>query len=79
MSIPKELYMMKFAEFMESVKILYLVDDKFRTICDEYCNNKAKTEKFKKKFEKYFYQKLQAENLSKEFEEEILLYVLRRV
>lgn len=78
MSIPKELYIGRFAEFMESVKILYLVDDTFKTICDEYCSTKMETERFKKKFEKYFNKKLKLENLSKELEEEILIYLLRR-
>lgn len=79
MSIPEELYSAKFAEFMESIKILYLVDDKFKTICDDYCHSKIKTEKLKKKFEKSFNQKLKCENLSKELEEEILFYLLKKV
>lgn len=79
MSIPEELYNAKFAEFMESIKILYLIDDKFKTMCDDYCQSKIKTEKLKKKFEKSFNQKLKSENLSKELEEEILFYLLKKV
>ena len=79
MSIPEELYNSKFAEFMESIKILYLVDDRLKTICDDYCHSKVRTEKLKKKFEKSFNQKLKSENLSKELEEEILFYLLKKV
>jgi len=78
MSLPSELYTSKFADFMESIKILYLTDDIFKTICDDYCGSKTKTEKFKKKFENNFNQKLKYENLSRELEEEILIYLLRR-
>jgi hypothetical protein len=79
MSVSEELYNAKFAEFMESIKILYLIDDKFKMMCDDYCHSKIKTEKLKKKFEKSFNQKLKSENLSKELEEEILFYLLKKV
>lgn len=79
MSVPEELYNAKFAEFMESIKILYLVDDKFKTICDEYCISKIETVKVQKRFEKNFNQKIKLENLSKELEEEILFYILKNV
>lgn len=79
MSVPEELYNAKFADFMESIKILYLVDDKFKTICDEYCTSKAETVKVQKRFEKNFNQKIKLENLSKELEEEILFYLLKQV
>jgi hypothetical protein len=78
MSLPNELYNAKFAEYIESLKILYLIDDKFKTMCDDYCNSKANTEKYRKKFEKDFRHKLEFENLSKELEEEILIYLIRK-
>lgn len=78
MSLPNELYNAKFAEYIESLKILYLVDDKFKTMCDDYCNSKSNTEKYRKKFEKDFRHKLEYENLSKELEEEILIYLIRK-
>lgn len=77
MSLPNELYNAKFAEYIESLKILYLIDDQFKTICNEYCSSREKTEKYKKKFEKNFRHKLEFENLSKELEEEILIYLIR--
>lgn len=78
MSLPNELYNSKFAEYIESLKILYLVDDKFKTMCDDYCVSKVNTEKYRKKFEKDFRHKLEYENLSKELEEEILIYLIRK-
>lgn len=78
MAVPKELYNAKFVEYIESLKILYLVDDKFKVICDDYCRSKMKTEKYKAKFEKYFQHKLEFENLSKELEDEILIYLIRK-
>ncbi|MBF4515548.1 hypothetical protein IRZ71_04305 [Flavobacterium sp. ANB] len=78
MSLPNELYNAKFAEYLDSLKILYLVDDKFKEICDEYCKSKNSAEKYKKKFEKDFRHKLEYENLSKELEEEILIYLIRK-
>jgi len=78
MCLPNELYNAKFAEYIESLKILYLVDDKFKTMCDDYCNSKVNSEKYRKKFEKDFRHKLEYENLSKELEEEILIYLIRK-
>lgn len=78
MSVPNELYNAKFADYLDSIKILYLVDDKFKTICDDYCMSKVNTEKYRKKFEKDFRHKLEFENLSKELEEEILIYLIRK-
>lgn len=78
MSLPNELYNAKFADYLDSLKILYLVDDKFKVICDDYCKSKMNAEKYKKKFEKDFLHKLESENLSKELEEEILIYLIRK-
>lgn len=78
MAVPKELYNAKFADYIESLKILYLVDDKFKIVCDDYCANKLRAEKFRKKFEKHFQNRLECENLSKELEDEILIYLIRK-
>lgn len=79
MSLPKELYNSKFAEYIESIKIMYLVDDRFKVICDEYCESKLNSEKFEKKIKKNFQNKLKHENLSKELEEEILFYLVKNL
>lgn len=77
MSVPEELYNIRFAEHFESIKFLYLNNEKFRTICDDYCNNVVDAQVYQKKFEKNFRRKLECENLSKELEEEILFFVVR--
>lgn len=78
MSVPEELYNARFKEYFESLKILYLVDDNFKSICDHYCSCRLKTEENMKKIEKHFKNKLEFENLSKELEEEILIYLIRK-
>lgn len=78
MSLPKELYNTKFAEYLESLKILYVVDERFKELCDEYCNSRLKAEKYKRKFEKFFQYQLKSENLAKELQEEILIYLIRK-
>jgi hypothetical protein len=77
MSIPNELYNTKFAEYIESINIWYLVDDRFKLICDDYCDSLLSTALYQKRFEENFNQKLKYENLSKELEEEILFYIVR--
>ncbi len=79
MSIPDELYTAKFAEYFDSIKIFYLVDDRFKIICDEYCASKKNAEKYREKIEKKFYQRIKSENLAKELEEEILIYLFRKL
>jgi hypothetical protein len=49
MSLPNELHNAKFAEYIESIKIMYLVDDRFKMVCDDYCISKINAEKFRKK------------------------------
>lgn len=77
MSLPDELYNVKFAEYFESIRKMYSLDDRFKTMCDDYCESIASAEIYKKKFEKNFRQQLECENLAKELEEEILFYIVR--
>ncbi|MEL1253100.1 hypothetical protein AAEO57_04900 [Flavobacterium sp. DGU38] len=79
MSLPKELHSSKFEQYMESIKIMYLIDDRFKMICDQYCISKIKAERNKQKSEKYLYQQLENENLSQELEEEILFYIIKNM
>lgn len=77
MSLPDELYNVKFAEYFESMRKMYLLDDRFKNMCDDYCNSIVNAEIYKKKLEKNFRQQLECENLAKELEEEILFYIVR--
>lgn len=79
MSLPNELYNAKFAEYLDSIKIMYLVDDRFKMICDDYCISKINAEKFRKKIERDFQHQLKHENLSKELEDEILIYIIKKL
>lgn len=78
MSIPSALQNEKFANCQESIKILYLVDDNFKSICDDYSISKENVEIFKQKTEEDFRCRMEYENLSTELEEEILRYVEER-
>lgn len=78
MSVPSALQNEKFANCQESLKILYLVDDSFKNMCDDYCTSKERAEIFKKKTEEDFQSRLEYENLSNELEEEILRYIAER-
>jgi hypothetical protein len=78
MSIPKELYNLKFAEYMQSIKILYLTDDRFKSLCEQYCNSKIDMENHNTKMIKTFASKVKVENLVIGLEEEILIYLIRK-
>ncbi|MGE8342675.1 MAG: hypothetical protein ACN6OI_16725, partial [Flavobacterium sp.] len=56
---------------------LYILDQKFKVICDAYCASTAKTELYKDRSEKNYRRKMKFENLSRELEEEILFYIMR--
>jgi hypothetical protein len=78
MAIAKELYNVKFSQYMDSIKIFYLVDQRFKTLCDAYCSNKINLEKHIINRTDLFCAVVQLENLDIEFEEEILLYLIRK-
>lgn len=75
MTIPKALYTEKFEKIMESIIILYLADDEFKTICDDYCISKMNIEKYKEKLEEDTQCKSDYESVSRELEEDILRFV----
>lgn len=77
MPIPDELYNVKFADYFELIKAMYVSDDRFKIMCNDYCSSKKSVEFYRKKIEKCFRHKLEFENLSKELEEEILFYIMR--
>ncbi|SDY81915.1 hypothetical protein SAMN05444397_102334 [Flavobacterium aquidurense] len=79
MAIPEKLYSEKLFNYQESIKVLYLVDDNFKTICDDYCCSKINVEKYRKKIEEDFHLKVEYENLTKELEEEIVQYIAKNM
>lgn len=78
MSLPDELYNVKFAEHFESIKKMYLQDMAFKIICDNYCESVSNAETYKKKYENNFRKNQNFENLAIELEEEIRFYIIRK-
>jgi hypothetical protein len=79
MSIPEKLYSKKLSNYQETIKVLYLVDDNFKTMCDDYCCSKLNVEKYKQKIQENFYLKVEYENLTKELEDEIVQYIIKNM
>lgn len=77
MTIPKALHNEKFSKYMESIIVLYLADDEFKTICDDYCISKMNIEKFSKKSEEDIQCKADYEAVAIELEEEILRFITK--
>jgi len=77
MSIPEKLYSEKLSSYQESIEVLYLVNDDFKSMCDDYCCSKLNVEKYTKKIQENFHLKAEYENLTKELEDEILLFILK--
>ena len=73
--IPPDFKIPPFAEYLETIKMLYRVDDDFKTLCDDYVTSKANEEKLKS----FELADKQSENeyrqLSRDLEKEILDYV----
>jgi hypothetical protein len=79
MSIPQNLYSATLSSYQDSIKVLYLIDDDFKSICDDYCCSKINVEKFRKKIQENFQLKVEYENLTKELEEEIVQYIKKNM
>ncbi|KRD58731.1 hypothetical protein ASE40_20685 [Flavobacterium sp. Root935] len=73
MALPYDLFNLKFAEYIDDLRVLYPHDEHFKTICDQYCHNKNKAEIAVQKLRKNMADKLAYSDLSKELEEEILI------
>ncbi|HTE23311.1 hypothetical protein [Flavitalea sp.] len=76
--IPKALNTSQFAEYIETIKMLYKVDDDFKTLCDDYLTSKTSLEKFKEKSVEDKQRELEYKRLSLDLEKEILEYVIKR-
>ena len=78
MPIPRELNTAQFAEHLDAIRILYVADDDFKSLCDDYCTVKISIEKFKGTSSKELQRELEYKHLSIELENEILYYVKTR-
>ena len=73
--IPPDLKTPPFAEYLETIKMLYRIDDDFKTLCDDYVISKANEEKLRS-FELADKQsEIEYRQLSRDLEKEILDYV----
>ncbi|MFB9080289.1 hypothetical protein ACFFLS_11650 [Flavobacterium procerum] len=77
MALPDELYNVKFAEYFKLLKRMYVLDEKFKMICDAYCIIAADRGRYKDDSAKNYRLRIRSENLLKELEEEILFYIMR--
>ena len=75
---PLSLNISRFAEYVETIKMLYQVDDDFKNLCDDYLISKKSLEKFRKKSLENRQQALEYQRLSRELENEMLEYVIKR-
>jgi hypothetical protein len=77
MPIPEVLNIEKFASHRELIRILYLVDGEFKSMCDDYSMSKFCIEKYQEKLVQDVGVKKEFENLFDELEKEILIYIKR--
>jgi hypothetical protein len=78
MLIPQELNTTQLTEHMDAISTLYLADDEFKSLCDDYCTVKISIEKFKEMSSRNLQRELEYKHLSEELENEILYYVKNR-
>ena len=76
--IPHALNISQFAEYIETIKTLYEVDDDFKALCDDYTKSKTSFEEFRDKSLETKQMKLEYKRLFRELEKEILDYVAKR-
>jgi hypothetical protein len=75
MPIPEVLNIEKFASHKELIRILYLVDNDFKIMCDDYNMSKICIEKYQEKLVQDVGSKKEYEDLFVELEKEILIYI----
>jgi hypothetical protein len=76
--IPKALNVSQFAEYIETIKVLYQVDEDFKLLCDDYNRSKLTFEEFKDKSLETNQMKREYKSLFRDLEKEILDYVAKR-
>ncbi len=75
MHTPPALDIDEFAEYKEVINKLYLIDEDFRALCDDYSMSKTQIEKLSVKSLEDKQRKIEYQQLSLELEKEILDYV----
>ncbi|MFI5131358.1 MAG: hypothetical protein ACHQFX_15255 [Chitinophagales bacterium] len=75
--IPPALNTPQFTEIIETIKMLYRVDESFKTLCDDYVTSKIKIEELKELEIENKECEFHYKQLSVDLEKEILDYVDR--
>jgi hypothetical protein len=75
MAIPESLNIDQFSKYMKSIRVLYMSDEDFRNLCDDYNMSKVNIEMYKGKLQEDIQRRLEFENLSQDLEKEILRYL----
>ena len=73
--IPNALNTSRFAEYIDAIKMLYKIDDEFKSLCDDYVTSKTRLEKEKEKSIAEKQRTLEYIRLTQDLEKEILDYV----
>ena len=68
----------KFKHHLGIISELYELDDEFRSLCDDYCQNRLNIDKLKRKCLETRVRQLECEELSIDLAEEIIEYVINR-
>ena len=76
--IPPALNIPQFAEYLETIKMLYRIDDDFKTLCDDYVTSNMNVEKFRGLAREGMKNESEYKQLSLDLEKEILDYVIKR-
>jgi hypothetical protein len=72
---PAVLNAVQFAEYLDEIDVLYLGDQNFKCLCDEYCKSRINIETYKEKLVENREKELEYKLLSLELEKEILAYI----
>ncbi len=75
MSFPDFFNNERFSKYVEIIKMRYLADEEFRTLCDDYATSKIKIEKYKGRLMEDSLIKQEYEHLALELEKDILRYL----
>ncbi len=79
MSIPQALQIKQFAVYRDTIEMLYLLDEDFKTLCDDYCISKNSFEKYCENPGEDRKRELEYKDLTLDLEKEILEYVQRLI
>jgi hypothetical protein len=75
MQIPEAFTIEPFAKYTETIKMLYLADDDFKSLCDDYIISKLNMEKYKGQSRENVFSVMEYQQLAQDLEKEILEYI----